>query len=203
MQHIAIETAKFCDVHGFHYDTFSRFPSTPKGLALAVVAADRMMTIDAYQQAHSDIKVMFYHDEFDDGQQLDDDRLFYLISRQKAGWSIITDCRVVFEERERTRKKTMQAVIIAAVQDLIVAGFTLTVEGEDFEGEPSREIGAVLPQLAGKLFNGVDCHVTAFRDDLEPAVFTVEDDGTNNPIGSNMISLSPFLKRAHQIALAA
>ncbi|TBF89148.1 hypothetical protein [Rhizobium leguminosarum] len=200
MKQIAIETAKFCDVHGFHYDTISRFPSTPKGLALAVVAADRMMAIDAYQQAHSDIKVMFYRDEFDDGQQLEDDRLFYLISRQKAGWPIITDCRVVFEDRERTRKQTMQAVVIAAVQDLIAAGFTLTVEGEDFEGEPSREIGAVLAQLAGKLFNGVDCHVEAYRSDTDRGVFTVEDDGSNNPITSYMMKLDLFLKRAMQIA---
>ncbi|TAT69963.1 hypothetical protein [Rhizobium ruizarguesonis] len=204
-QHIAIETAKFCDVHGFHYDTFSRFPSTPKGLALAVVASDRMMSIDAYQQAHSDINVMFYVNEFDDGEKLDDDKLFELIGRRNAGFSIITDCRRVFEDRQLRREAKIQRVIRAAVEDLIAAGFALTIDDADgcSESEPFREVEAVMDQLGPNLFNGVDCHVTAYRDDLRPAVFTVEDDGSDNPIGSNMIEISPFLKRAHQIASAA
>ncbi|ANL74317.1 hypothetical protein AMC83_PA00090 (plasmid) [Rhizobium phaseoli] len=202
MQHIAIETAKFCDVHGFKYESFSRFPSTPKGLALAVVAADRMMTIDAYQVAHSDINVKFYLDEFDRGQQLDDDRLFFLISRHKAGFPIITDCRVVFEEREITRKQTMQAVIIAAVEDLIAAGFTLTVGSDDFDGEPTREIGVVLAQLRG-VVKGADFHVEAYRSDEDRGMFTVEDDGTDDPIGSYMTAIAPYLTRAKRIAIAA
>ncbi|MBA1343892.1 hypothetical protein [Rhizobium sp. WYCCWR 11146] len=202
-QHISIETAKFCDVHGFHYVTFSRFPSTPKGLALAVVASDRMMSIDAYQQAHSDINVMFYLDEFDDGKKLDDDKLFELIGRHKAGFSIITDCKRVFEDRAQRREDKIQSIIRAAVEDLINAGFALSVDDGRAEGKRSREVEAVLEQLGPNLFNSVDCHVTAYRDDLEPAVFTVEDDGTDNPIGAASVSLSPFLKRAHQIAVAA
>ncbi len=92
MEHIAIEIATYDGTKkDFVYGIQHRFPFTAKGLALAVIAAERMMKIDAHHYAYADIGIKFMADE-KSGKLLEGRKFFELIGRHRAGLSIIDDC---------------------------------------------------------------------------------------------------------------
>jgi hypothetical protein len=92
MQTIVIETARFDEQKSdFVYSTHHRFPRNAKGLTLAVIAADRLMQIEASHTAFADITIRFEGLDLDDNR-LDDAKMFELIGSHKAGYPIIKDC---------------------------------------------------------------------------------------------------------------
>lgn len=126
MQQIVIETAKHTHDKGFVYSAWQAFPSSAKGLTLAVIAAERMMNIDAYHIPHADIRI-----SFKDGQQSDqlaDAKFFDLIKHHRHRFDILESCERIMTTRaaasiERTNKIK---IVRAAVEDLIEAGFSIS-----------------------------------------------------------------------------
>ncbi|UXT53214.1 hypothetical protein FY136_28550 (plasmid) [Agrobacterium tumefaciens] len=58
MEHIiTIETAEYSKADGFEYRIADRFPLTVRGFALAVMAAERMASLDGYVSHHADIRL--------------------------------------------------------------------------------------------------------------------------------------------------
>lgn len=99
METIAIEVATYNNQSKqFDFRIQHRFPSTAKGLALAVIAAERMMNIDAHHLAFAEIVIKFMSND-EVGEQLDDVKFFELIEHHRARLSILAECLAITNDR--------------------------------------------------------------------------------------------------------
>jgi hypothetical protein len=105
MHTIIIETAHFdAQKSDFVKGVQHRFPCNAKGLTLAIIAANRMMQIEAHHIAFADITIRFEGLGLDE-DRLDDTRMFELIGTHKAGISIIKDCQAIIVELSEQETK--------------------------------------------------------------------------------------------------
>ncbi|WP_429819159.1 hypothetical protein [Ensifer sp. B1-9] len=99
MQKIVIEVARYNEQKSeFVISNWHHFPCNAKGLALAIIAADRMMQIDAHHTAFADIAIKFEGGFVPELEYLDAGKMFELIGRHKAGFPIIKDCLEIIVE---------------------------------------------------------------------------------------------------------
>lgn len=107
MQKIVIEVARYNEQKSeFVVSNWHHFPCNAKGLTLAIIAADRMMQIEAHHTAFADISIRFEGVEVDDNR-LDDGKMFELIRCYKAGFPIAKDCLEIIvglSEQEADRR---------------------------------------------------------------------------------------------------
>ncbi|WP_173995756.1 hypothetical protein [Agrobacterium tumefaciens] len=189
MKTIVIETAKFTADKGFVYQAFQHFPSSAKGLTLAVIAAERMMQIEAYHIAHADIRVTF-KDGQTDGGQLDDAQLFKLIERHRHNWSILKECAEVMDGRaavsiERTNKIKIAR---AAIEDMIEAGYSFNAGSVEW----SKNADEIMKQIVA-----ADLDITlivshAPKGRTQMAGYIVLEDGKDHEIFARAIGPGLF-----------